>query len=142
MYLDSMEDLFEEMDGDGFGTISMEEFESKLQDERVIAFFHALKLDVSGARVLFRLLDVDDSGDITIDEFLDGCYELQGESRSLDMKIMQIEVKQLREASTEVQQMLRELRQHVAPDAEAVPPPTAKTRRLSLHFSPWDARAK
>jgi len=136
MYLESMQDLFQEMDDDGQGTISMEEFESKLKDERVVAFFNALKLDVSDARVLFRLLDVDDSGDITIQEFLDGCYELQGESRSLDMKIMQIEVKQLRETSADLQQMLRQIRQHIVPEAEASLMPTAKANRLSLNFSP------
>merc|ERR1719353_1821311 len=92
-----MQDIFVEMDQDEQGTISLEEFESKLEDERVIAYFNALKLDVSDARVLFRLLDTDESGEITIDEFIVGCYKLQGESRSLDMKIMIFEVNALRD---------------------------------------------
>lgn len=108
-YLDSMKDIFEEMDGDGQGTLSMEEFESKLQDERVVAFFNALKLNVSDARVLFRLIDTDKSGDVTIDEFLKGCYTLQGESRSLDMKIMELELSQLFEIATDVQRMMKEM---------------------------------
>jgi len=105
-YLESMQELFEEMDHDEQGTITMDEFENKLQDERVVAFFNALKLDVSDARCLFRLMDKDKSGDITIDEFLQGVYKLQGESRALDMKIMQVEVTQLRDMTSTLQQTL------------------------------------
>lgn len=93
VYLRSMQEVFMEMDEDGYGTISREEFEKNLACEKIIAYFNALKLDVSDAKVLFTLLDYDHTGEITIDEFLDGCYKLQGESRSLDMKIMQYEVK-------------------------------------------------
>merc|ERR1719262_2197992 len=69
-YLQSMQQIFEEMDDDNKGTISLDEFERKLNDERVIAYFNAMKLDVSDARVLFRLLDYDQSDEISIDEFL------------------------------------------------------------------------
>merc|ERR1719456_1672910 len=102
-----MQELFEEMDEKKVGTISLDEFEGKLQDERVIAFFNALKLDVSDARMLFQLLDTDESGEITIDEFIVGCYKLQGESRSLDLKIMQFEVNVLRDIATDLQHMMR-----------------------------------
>jgi len=97
-YLSSMRQVFEEMDADSTGCISLEEFERRLNDERVIAYFNALKLDVSDARTLFRLLDYDQSNEVNIDEFLTGCYRLQGESRSLDMKIMQCEVRFLQES--------------------------------------------
>lgn len=118
-YLESMQELFEEMDDDGQGTITMDEFEGKLKDERVIAFFDALKLDVSDARVVFQLIDTDKSGDITISEFLIGCYKLQGESRSLDMKIMQFSVAQLHEMFIEVQMTLREMKSELAPPKSA-----------------------
>jgi len=91
-YLQSMQDLFNEMDEEGNGTISLFEFEDKLKDERVIAYFNVMKLDVSDARTLFQLLDYDHSDEVGINEFLDGCYKLQGESRALDMKILQFEV--------------------------------------------------
>lgn len=99
-YLQSMQDIFEEMDRDGRGTIALDEFESKLQDQRVVAYFSGLKLDVSDAKVLFHLLDYDRSDEIGIDEFLDGCYKLQGEASTLDLKIMQYELKFLQETFT------------------------------------------
>jgi len=94
-YLKSMRVVFNEIKNEDSDVISFTEFEDKLQDERIMAYFSALKLDVSDARTLFTLLDYDMSGEIHIDEFLDGCYKLQGESKNLDMKIMQYEIKTL-----------------------------------------------
>jgi len=108
--LKSMRVLFEEMDEGASGEFTMEEFVIKLQDERVVAYFHSLKLDVSDAKSLFRLLDTDSSGLVSIEEFVTGIYTLQGESRTLDMKIMQLEVSQLREVSAETHVLIRELR--------------------------------
>jgi len=96
-YLKALRDLFSEMDVNGDGSISIDEFEDRLCDERVIAFFKAMKLDVSDSRTLFNLLDKDRSGQVDIVEFLNGCYQLQGESRSIDTKILRIQVTSLME---------------------------------------------
>merc|ERR1719356_999733 len=92
-YLERLSKIFEEMDDDCQGCITAEDFQKKLDDERVTTYFEALKLDVSDARKLFTLLDYDRSGEIDIDEFLRGCLKLKGESRALDMAIMQYEVR-------------------------------------------------
>eukprot|EP00930_Biecheleria_cincta_P025624 TRINITY_DN18213_c0_g3_i1.p1 TRINITY_DN18213_c0_g3~~TRINITY_DN18213_c0_g3_i1.p1 ORF type:complete len:700 (-),score=141.93 TRINITY_DN18213_c0_g3_i1:127-2202(-) len=97
-YLKAMEKLFEELDEDDSGTITLEELESRLRDPRVEAYFNALKLDVSDANIIFNLLDEDDSGELTREEFVEGCARLQGEARSLDTKIMQQEVRSVRRA--------------------------------------------
>jgi Ca2+-binding EF-hand superfamily protein len=97
-YLKNMREVFEEMDEDDSGCISAEEFETRLNDERVIAYFNAMKLDVSDARALFRLMDYDQSGEVSIGEFLDSCYRLQGESRRIDMKMMEMELRYLQES--------------------------------------------
>merc|ERR1712232_1236156 len=108
-YLLSMRQVFEELDTDDTGLITPEEFEKRLDDERVIAYFNALKLDVSDAQVLFRLLDYDQSNEVSIGEFLSGCYRLQGESRSLDMKIMQVQVGNLQETFAASSLLLRDM---------------------------------
>merc|ERR1719487_2084336 len=101
-----MGSLFCEMDVDGSGCITVDEFERRLQEERVMAYFNAMKLDVSDARTLFSLLDHDNSCEVEIKEFLAGCYKLQGESRSLDMKIMQMEVRYLAEEIHEIREAM------------------------------------
>uniref|UniRef100_A0A7S1WXH9 EF-hand domain-containing protein n=1 Tax=Alexandrium catenella TaxID=2925 RepID=A0A7S1WXH9_ALECA len=97
-YFSHMQEVFNELDDDTDGVITMDEFERKLDDERVIAYFNVLNLDVSDARMLFTLLDYDQSGEVAVEEFLAGCNKLKGESRSLDLAIMQLEVRWLKEA--------------------------------------------
>mmetsp|Transcript_91399 Transcript_91399/g.293580 ORF Transcript_91399/g.293580 Transcript_91399/m.293580 type:complete len:620 (+) Transcript_91399:97-1956(+) len=80
--------FFREADLDKSGTLSWEEFRSHLDDGRVKAYFQALDLDVSQARILFDLLDVDGSDNVTVDEFLDGCLKLKGQARSIDMNLV------------------------------------------------------
>merc|ERR1712146_164121 len=105
-----MRSIFDEMDTDGSGCVNTKEFERRLDDERVIAYFNALKLDVSDARTMFALLDYDQSGEVDISEFLSGCYKLHGESRSLDVKIMQCRVQYLNEVCMTMQGMVGEIR--------------------------------
>uniref|UniRef100_A0A7S2F6P0 EF-hand domain-containing protein n=1 Tax=Alexandrium andersonii TaxID=327968 RepID=A0A7S2F6P0_9DINO len=101
-YLRAMREIFNEMDEDDTGSISLMEFEKKLSDERVVAYFSAMKLDVSDARKLFLLIDHDHSDEVDIDEFVTGCYKLQGESRSLDVKLMQYELNFVREGVSKI----------------------------------------
>mmetsp|Transcript_101997 Transcript_101997/g.191860 ORF Transcript_101997/g.191860 Transcript_101997/m.191860 type:complete len:310 (+) Transcript_101997:2-931(+) len=105
-YQEAMRQFFEEADEDGTGTMGFDEFKKKLDDDIVIAYLNAHQLDVSDASELFTLLDFDQSGEIEIEEFLDGCYKLQGQSRALDMKITQMEVKWLREAVAHITELL------------------------------------
>merc|ERR1712178_186927 len=94
-YLKAMRTIFEEMDTDGSLCVTEAEFEKRLKNENVQAYFNHLQLDVSDARTVFGILDFDHDGEVSIDEFLSGCYRLQGPSRSLDMKIMQYQVRHL-----------------------------------------------
>jgi len=91
-FLKDLRDLFHEMDEDGNGTITAAEFSHRLSNERVIAYFKALKLDVTDTYTLFRLLDTDDSEEVDVLEFLAGCYQLQGEARSIDTKIIRMQL--------------------------------------------------
>eukprot|EP00931_Biecheleriopsis_adriatica_P034031 TRINITY_DN19698_c0_g2_i3.p1 TRINITY_DN19698_c0_g2~~TRINITY_DN19698_c0_g2_i3.p1 ORF type:complete len:124 (-),score=33.75 TRINITY_DN19698_c0_g2_i3:63-434(-) len=97
-YLDSLRELFEALDFDGNGSITAKEFNRSLMQEKVQAFFYALRLDVRDAHRLFELLDQDNSGEVTIDEFIDGCYLLQGEASSFEAKLMHLEVTQTKQA--------------------------------------------
>eukprot|EP00415_Alexandrium_ostenfeldii_P000570 UN0570 len=113
-YLRSMRQIFEEMDDDDTGSITLEEFEAKLGDERVVAYFNAMKLDVSNARRLFWLIDRDHSQEVDIDEFLTGVYNLQGESRALDTKLMQCEVRFLQENFMTVADTLNRIDEYIS----------------------------
>lgn len=49
-YLEAIEEVFKEMDESGDGIITVDEFEAHVKDERVLAYFDILKLDVSDER--------------------------------------------------------------------------------------------
>merc|ERR1740123_1967431 len=63
----------------------MEQF---LGDSELTMYLEALDIVANDARVLFRLLDRDQSGIIDIDEFCDGCMRLKGEAKSFDVHCM------------------------------------------------------
>lgn len=105
-YMRDIEMIFAEMDVDGNGLISRQEFEDTMGDERVVAYFRSMKLDAREAEQVFNLLDYDDSGEVSYEEFVDGCWKLQGEARSLDMKMVQLEVAALSRAVRGVQQSM------------------------------------
>lgn len=90
-----MRNLFREIDDNGSGTITQAELMRNLKDDRVRAYFQVLEMDVSEAHGLFELLDRDESGEVSIDEFIMTCMRLKGTARSLDMAAMLFENKRL-----------------------------------------------
>eukprot|EP00927_Polykrikos_kofoidii_P001402 TRINITY_DN10522_c0_g1_i1.p1 TRINITY_DN10522_c0_g1~~TRINITY_DN10522_c0_g1_i1.p1 ORF type:complete len:713 (+),score=133.69 TRINITY_DN10522_c0_g1_i1:63-2201(+) len=77
--------VFDSMDSNSTGEMSMKEFEQHINDERISSFFVLLDIDASDAWSLFKLLDDDGSGSIDVEEFVDGCLRLQGQARSIDL---------------------------------------------------------
>jgi len=100
--LEDMRKIFDEMDEDETGHLSMAEFVTKLGDERVLAYFNSMKLDVSDATTFFQLLDHDNSGEVSIVEFIQGCHKFMGESRRTDTIFMQYELQHIRQAICEL----------------------------------------
>merc|ERR1712232_280190 len=73
-----LQNFFQDADVDGSGQLTLEEFISHVQDQRVRAYLGALGLEVHEAHGLFCLLDMDDDQAISIEEFIHGCMRLQG----------------------------------------------------------------
>jgi len=84
-----MQSLFREIDEDGSGSISIEEFEKYLQHEEVQAYFASLEIDTGDAWMLFKLLDKDGQGSIDLQEFLDGCLSIKGGAKAIHMVQLQ-----------------------------------------------------
>jgi len=91
--VNSVRSLFNKTDQDGSGTISWEEFHSKLNTHEMIEYFKTIDVDMSEARGIFSLLDIDKSGQIESEEFLSGCMRLRGPAKALDLTVLMHEVK-------------------------------------------------
>merc|ERR1712023_124848 len=87
--------LFDELDTSGSAEISLGEFESHMEDKRAQAYFNALDIDFDDVRTLFLLMDVDGSGSVDIEEFLQGCEKLKGDAKSIDLLMLHYEVRWL-----------------------------------------------
>jgi len=88
LYMDNIRTFFYEADQDQSGVLSLEEFEAHLKQDRVKAYFQALELDVSQARALFLLLDVDETDKVDLEEFIGGCMRMKGDAKSIDVNML------------------------------------------------------
>ena len=56
------------------------------------AFLSGLDIDITDARIVFTLLDVDGSGGLTVEEFVDGALKLKGPAKGIDMLSMMFDL--------------------------------------------------
>merc|ERR1712176_1433885 len=88
-----MKEIFRQIDSDRSGEISADEMKFFLTQPDLKIYVDALGINAENTRMLFRLLDVDNSGKIDLEEFCDGCLRLQGEAKSMDVHTMIFKVK-------------------------------------------------
>merc|ERR1719386_291589 len=81
--------IFKKADTNNSGMICWKDFASAVRENRSVReFFDAIDIDHSEARTLFKLLDNSGDGQISAEEFLQGCINLSGPAKSLDMIIL------------------------------------------------------
>lgn len=75
--------------------ITWEDFEELLDSEDMLEFFKTIGVEVSDAKGLFTLLDVNDSDRVQSNEFLSGCLRLRGSAKSLDLLLLARETRRV-----------------------------------------------
>merc|ERR1711939_667077 len=83
-----LREIFEVVDSDKSGTISLQELEEYCEDPKVIAFFNSLEIDTTDVWYLFHILDEDESGHLHLDEFVMGLQGLKGAAKRIDMQFL------------------------------------------------------
>ena len=100
IYVAHIKSIFQEIDSDKSGQISMLEIEQLFGDENLSELLEALEISAYDARSMFKLLDGDDSGAVDIDEFCSGCLRLKGDARSFDIQCLMFESQRLLKKTT------------------------------------------
>lgn len=76
--------IFDEADEDKSGDICMAEFTNLMQDRELELYMRSLGWRAEQAQELFALLDADEDGTISVNEFMAGCQRLQGPVKAVD----------------------------------------------------------
>jgi len=118
-WMKDMAQIFTEADSDGSARLEKEEFTTYIQDIRVQAYFRSIGLNIEteNALAFFSLLDLDNAGSISLEDFMDGCAQFIGTARQLDVARNRMEVVKVRRQVAELQEAL-----------EIVVPALAKTK--------------
>eukprot|EP00927_Polykrikos_kofoidii_P022190 TRINITY_DN20764_c0_g1_i2.p1 TRINITY_DN20764_c0_g1~~TRINITY_DN20764_c0_g1_i2.p1 ORF type:complete len:716 (+),score=134.94 TRINITY_DN20764_c0_g1_i2:116-2263(+) len=80
-------ELFLSTDSDRDGVLSWEEFATQLDSKSMQEYFSVLDLDISEAKTVFSLIDADDSGQIDVNEFVNGCFRLRGSAKAVEFAV-------------------------------------------------------
>merc|ERR1712107_349550 len=78
-------ELFTRMDANHSGTLSYDELEAHLHEESLQEYFCVLEMEPEEAKDLFCLLDVKNTGEISITDFTNGCLKVMGAPKNLDI---------------------------------------------------------
>eukprot|EP00930_Biecheleria_cincta_P071946 TRINITY_DN59395_c0_g1_i1.p1 TRINITY_DN59395_c0_g1~~TRINITY_DN59395_c0_g1_i1.p1 ORF type:complete len:613 (+),score=78.80 TRINITY_DN59395_c0_g1_i1:28-1866(+) len=97
-YMARLTEVFHRLDTDRSGWLTVMEFEHVLSVPHTSACLMAMDIDGSDAWTLFKLLDQDGDGQISIDEFIQGCVRLKGAAKALDFQQLMHQVDLILEA--------------------------------------------
>jgi len=78
-------------------------------DSEMRELLEALEISARDSRSMFKLLDLDSSGGVDINEFCEGCIRLKGEANSFDVNCLMYENKRLITKTTSLMGRLEEL---------------------------------
>merc|ERR1712113_1212929 len=74
--------------------MNWEEFQTQLNDPDLQLYFRSIDLDLSEAKGLFSLLDLDENGTVESEEFIMGCLRLRGQAKAIDLASLTYEMRQ------------------------------------------------
>lgn len=87
-----LKDVFLQADKDGSGEISCDEMQLFFQNPEMREYMEALDIKVDDTELLCNLLDVDNSGHVSAEEFCQGCLRLKGNARSIDIHSLTFQI--------------------------------------------------
>jgi hypothetical protein len=81
----NMWELFRSIDEDGSGQVSPEEFHAHLKTKAAVEFMHTIGMNPLDLVKLIHLLDASGTGQVDVEEFVNGCKQVRGSAKNLDM---------------------------------------------------------
>jgi len=95
LLLRNLKELFNRMDERNTGCVSLFDFERAMNQQDVRLRFAQVGLDIQDATSFFKILDQDDSEELSIEEFVMGCMRFKGRANRMDLEVMIMDTKKL-----------------------------------------------
>jgi len=118
--------IFQAADKDESGELTLEELMEQLENPWVTAYFSGINIDPNEAKIIFTLMDTNNSGSVTIDEFVDGTMKLKGFAKSVDIMAMMFDqaasAVKLNKLASYMEDQIRDIKDVLMPGTE----PTAR----------------
>lgn len=112
IYVNHFRQLFAEGDADGSGFISFDEFERFMEDEQLQAYLAHFNVDVDSAWQIFRLIDSNKDGSVTLEEFISGLLTMKGPAKAIDVKTIGYDIgKEFRRMKRRMQSVDHQLKE-------------------------------
>lgn len=110
-YKKQLEEIFQSMDQDDTGLLTFTMFEDALlnEDNQLRHYLDGMGITPDDAWNLFRLMDIDESQDIDMEEFVGACLRLRGSARAVDSHLLMYESRWTMRKVMEVHHMLNDL---------------------------------
>lgn len=108
--VDNLKQIFQEIDDSNANQVSIDELEEALATNKMGSFMESLGISTDDVWSLFLLLDADENGVIDLDEFVNGCMNLHGPAKSLQVAKMSYENKVTRQAIKHLTDDIQEVR--------------------------------
>jgi voltage-gated sodium channel len=96
--------LFQIADKEGGTDISWNDIEASVTDPRTAKEWSAIGVEAEDASYLFNLLDVNQSGEISFEEFMGGALRLNGPAKAIDLLTVMVENRRMEDKVEELQQ--------------------------------------
>jgi len=120
--LRALKGVFQEIDEDCSRTVNINELKTAMSQQKLSSFMESMDISTQDIWTLFMILDTDASGEISFDEFVNGCMQLQGPAQSVQIARMRLEHKVSRQLLNSlgdqlkhVEGMLRKMLSHPPP---------------------------
>lgn len=107
--LRTLKGVFREIDADTSNMITFLELEEALSQKKLSSFMESMDISTQDIWTLFMVLDADESGEISLEEFVEGCMQLQGPAQSVQLARMRYETKITRQEIKRVFDEIQEL---------------------------------